>query len=313
MVDFRYHLVSIVAVFLALATGIAIGATALNGTVTHQLNTRIRALIAEKDKLRAEYRDVQAQNDDTDAFVKAITPGLIANQLKGHTVTVVSLPGADKTSRDQAISAVTAAGATVASQVRITDRVLDPANATLIKDAVDEINAELPASLRVKLSGTDDNAHFGELLGSSLTAKGTKPSTAVSVAMRDVLDALHEGSLVDFDASPKVAELAVVVGSQPSSGSPQRDAMTISLARSLDEGGGGTVVIGPKAAAQSGGSLSAIRGDARAAFIVSTVDGADRPSGTLTLVRALVEQLTLRAGQYGSGVGATALAPTTAR
>ena len=31
MIDFRYHIVSIIAVFLALAVGIVVGTTALNG------------------------------------------------------------------------------------------------------------------------------------------------------------------------------------------------------------------------------------------------------------------------------------------
>ncbi|HUC25193.1 MAG TPA: copper transporter, partial [Streptosporangiaceae bacterium] len=31
MIDFRYHLVSIIAVFLALAVGLAVGSTALSG------------------------------------------------------------------------------------------------------------------------------------------------------------------------------------------------------------------------------------------------------------------------------------------
>lgn len=311
MVDFRYHLVSIVAVFLALATGIAIGATALNGTVTNQLNSRIRSLIAEKDKLRSEYRDVQAQNDDTDAFVKAISPDLILKKLTGRTVVIVSLPGADKTTRDQAISSVTAAGATVVAQARITDRSLDPENDALIREVVEEANADLPGAQRATLTGTDEHARLGEMLGAVLTVKG-KPTAAAATALGKSLIALHEGGLVDFDANPKPAELAIVVGSQPSEGSSGRDALTIGLARALDEGGEGTIVIGPKASAQSGGSVAAIRGDARAALVVSTVDGADRPSGVLAVINALVEQAAEDVGQYGTGVGADALVATPA-
>ena len=37
MVDFRYHLVSIIAVFLALAVGIVVGTAALNGPVLDSL------------------------------------------------------------------------------------------------------------------------------------------------------------------------------------------------------------------------------------------------------------------------------------
>jgi hypothetical protein len=39
MIDFRYHLVSLVAVFLALAVGIVLGTTALNGPLTRGLQS----------------------------------------------------------------------------------------------------------------------------------------------------------------------------------------------------------------------------------------------------------------------------------
>ena len=44
MISFRYHLVSIIAVFLALALGIVVGTTALNGPITKDLLERFRKL-----------------------------------------------------------------------------------------------------------------------------------------------------------------------------------------------------------------------------------------------------------------------------
>ena len=38
VIDFRYHVVSIVAVFLALALGLFLGSTTLQSTVTNQLH-----------------------------------------------------------------------------------------------------------------------------------------------------------------------------------------------------------------------------------------------------------------------------------
>ena len=42
IVDFRYHLVSIIAVFLALALGIVVGTTALNGALLDSLKGSMR-------------------------------------------------------------------------------------------------------------------------------------------------------------------------------------------------------------------------------------------------------------------------------
>ena len=44
MIDFRYHLVSIVAVFLALAIGIVLGSTELQGTTIDALRSLNRSL-----------------------------------------------------------------------------------------------------------------------------------------------------------------------------------------------------------------------------------------------------------------------------
>ncbi|BDZ58322.1 hypothetical protein GCM10025872_19790 [Barrientosiimonas endolithica] len=48
MIDFRYHLVSIVAVFLALATGLVIGATSLQDQVAGTLQGQVTQLRGEK-------------------------------------------------------------------------------------------------------------------------------------------------------------------------------------------------------------------------------------------------------------------------
>ena len=47
MIDFRYHLVSIIAVFLALAIGIVVGANALKPALINELHKEVRA--AQKD------------------------------------------------------------------------------------------------------------------------------------------------------------------------------------------------------------------------------------------------------------------------
>ena len=52
MIDFRYHLVSIVAIFLALAIGIVIGTTALNGPVTEALQKGNASLNGDLNNLR---------------------------------------------------------------------------------------------------------------------------------------------------------------------------------------------------------------------------------------------------------------------
>ena len=44
MIDFRYHLVSLIAVFLAVALGIVIGTTALNEPILADIENQVTAL-----------------------------------------------------------------------------------------------------------------------------------------------------------------------------------------------------------------------------------------------------------------------------
>src|SRR6266536_3494272 len=77
MIDFRYHLVSIVAVFLALAIGIVLGTTALNGPITSRLRSLETSLRSEADSLRTQKGQLQQQ------VISGVTAAV---QLAGGTV-----------------------------------------------------------------------------------------------------------------------------------------------------------------------------------------------------------------------------------
>ena len=53
MIDFRYHVVSLISVFLALAVGIALGAGPLKETIGDTMAGQVQ-LATEKDALRTE-------------------------------------------------------------------------------------------------------------------------------------------------------------------------------------------------------------------------------------------------------------------
>jgi hypothetical protein len=61
--------------------------------------------------------------------------------------------------------------------------------------------------------------------------------------------------------------------------------------------------------AQNGGLLKALRGDSEATKALSSVDTANMPSGQQTVVFALVEQASGKAGQYGGIDAKNGVAP----
>src|ERR1700749_4156016 len=90
MIDFRYHLVSIVAVFLALGLGLLVGATALQPTA---LGGLIRLSQQERKQIDSPLA-TSRQIASNDQFAQSVAPQLLDQLLAGERVVVVEAPGA---------------------------------------------------------------------------------------------------------------------------------------------------------------------------------------------------------------------------
>ena len=109
MISFRYHLVSIVAVFLALALGIVVGTTALNGPITKDLRNQLHDAEDERDALNAQVKALQAQREDAGQFATTYGAQLVAGSLSGQDVLVIEMPGATSEMEDGLSEQLTAA------------------------------------------------------------------------------------------------------------------------------------------------------------------------------------------------------------
>ena len=77
MSSFRYHIVSIVSVFLALAVGIALGGGPLKGEVDNTLVSQVQTDRQTKLALQSQITALRSSNTFTDDFAKTVAPGLI--------------------------------------------------------------------------------------------------------------------------------------------------------------------------------------------------------------------------------------------
>ncbi|MCL4514132.1 MAG: copper transporter [Firmicutes bacterium] len=97
IIDMRYHIASLVAVFLALGLGILIGSTMLgDGLLVAQQKLLIDRLETDFEKIRTEERDLQAQvavlEDRVavdDRFARTVLPVLIKDRLYGKQIALV--------------------------------------------------------------------------------------------------------------------------------------------------------------------------------------------------------------------------------
>ena len=71
MIDFRYHVVSIVSIFLALAVGIVLGAGPLQGRLGDTLSKEVSGLRKDKTNLNNQLRDVTANQNDMNRWIEA--------------------------------------------------------------------------------------------------------------------------------------------------------------------------------------------------------------------------------------------------
>jgi hypothetical protein len=315
VIDFRYHLVSIVSIFLALAVGIVLGAGPLKEDIGTRLTQQMTALRAEKTQLRTDLDTARRGTSVRDTFASVVAPSIVKGRLTGRTVALVIGPGVGADLVKNTTASLIAAGAKVGSTVTLTEGWADPAKRT---------SRNTLASQLARLVKTPTGAGVPDQLAATVLARailaGTDQATQTPdrlTSAREALDGLEAGDLIDVTADQAVlSSSAVFLGGQVK-GSTQQDADArladlVQLVGSLDASGAGAVVASDSNASdrtQSADLVAAVRRDSDAVKVASTVDDADLPMGQSTLILALEQQYAGIAGQYGLAADAKAIVP----
>jgi len=328
VIDFRYHLVSIVAVFLALAIGIVLGSTELQGPTYNLLNQTTAKLQNELDQASSQRDAAQQQASLGQNYAQAVEPVVLHNLLAGQRLLIVTEPGAPASVVTAISSAATQdAGATVTGQIALQSKFFDNSDTTLA--ALNQINLAMSQADGIVLTtGTtyqDQAAQViaGEILtagsGSSAGAlPGSSPSTSSGqdINAQTMLGAYANEGFLTISGQPSVpATLVVIVTPQaaPSDGSADPvDQLLVPVAEELAAKSSATVAAGVSADSGPGSPIAVLRASS-AASKVSTVDDADFVAGQSVVIQALAAQLNgANPGSYGFANGASAVAPSPA-
>ncbi|MPY85020.1 MAG: copper transporter [Actinophytocola sp.] len=308
MISMRYHIFSIVAVFLALAVGVVLGSTSLSGTLLSGLSNQRDDLATQVADLQAERSNLQARLADADGFAGAVGPKVVSGLLAERTVMVVSTEGVAQSERDGVKRLIQAAGGSVSGEVTLTDALTDQAKAERMSDVAIRLQ---PAGAKFPTSGTP-GALAGALLGQTLLLDGKTAQPQTSAGERAAAIAgLAEGGFIQASNDIQPAQLAVVLVGDRAQGTGAGDeAVTLAqFATQLDKEGAGTVLAGRPSTAEGSGAIGAVRADSAASQVLSTVDNVDSQAGQVTTVLALREQLEDGVGSYGIAGNADAVAP----
>jgi len=313
VISFRYHIVSIVSVFLALAVGIALGGGPLKGEVDNTLVEQVEADRKVKSDLRAQIASLNAANGFTDDFATQAAPSLVGGALDGRTVTLLVLPGAEQSTVTSLTELVEAAGGAVGGTVRAGEGVVDVGR----KQLVDELGSQL-------LDGVDDvtvpdGAGTYERLGIVLAravATDEDAGERVDDAANSILSGLSTAELMSpADEITRRGSLVLVVGGAGPQNAEEREgqsAVVTALVDAMDQAVDGVVVTAPAGAARAGGIVEAVRSEVVTAEEVSTVDTIDRAGAQVVAIMALAEQASGEGGHYGSVDAADGVMPAAA-
>lgn len=327
MIDFRYHLVSLISVFLALAVGIALGAGPLKETIGDTLTGQVEQLRVEKEELRTQLDEASAELADSQAAFAASAPDLLEGVLAGRRVAIVQVGEVLPEARDQVAERLGTAGGSVSATVQVTELWDDPEQRSFRQSIAGSLVQWLdPVPPEDAGTGTE----LAEALVQSLvTAEPTDPG-AVSANAVTVMDLLVESGLVTLSeggvsapadavvvlAGPTVSadEAEEAVEATPADEEPAAqelaDARLTSaaqIARAAQDRSDGAVVAGGEVT--DGGLVQRLREDEDAQGRISTVESVHTLVGQVSVPLALSARIGGTVGHYGPSEGATAPVP----
>ena len=268
VIDFRYHLVSIVSIFLALAVGIVLGAGPLKEDLGNTLTHEVAQLRQDKTGLRADLTAAQRGIGARDTWAQQVSPQVVAGTLTGKTVAVVVAPGADGGVVKDTVATLAAAGAKVGSTVTLSEAWVDPDKRTFRNN----LAGQLATLVKVPGGASSPDQLPGAVLSRAILAGSDAATDRLTPEASQALDGLRTGGLVDVSPEPDHAVLVRGAGRRPGQGcdggghrEPGRPT-TSSWPGPLDSGGSGAVVVTPTSAGDpttSGQLVAAVRQDAR--------------------------------------------------
>ncbi|MCI1642309.1 MAG: copper transporter [Actinomyces sp.] len=284
MINFRYHLVSLIGVFLALAIGVVLGAGPLQTRLGDAWASQGDAGSADVSAQLAQAQaDAQAQSAALDELGQRALPGT----LDGVSVALVTLPGAATDDADAVSADLRTAGATVAGKVSLTDNWQSQSMSQYRDTLAGPVSTHLASA--APADATSD-AVIGYALVEVLTSTGSEQGL--------LSDILTDPStpIMSLDEDPKgAAQAVVVVGPRASeadgtSGTPAQSGGTTSaatsawvgLARAVASAPSGAVVVGD--ASTPDALVAQIRAQG---VVVTTVDSVGTDLGALGTALAL--------------------------
>ncbi len=315
MINFRFHLVSLIAVFLAMGLGILVGSTVVDQVIVDRLDQEIRSVSHESSQLKSDNSALNDQVSKLNDFLHKSAAYAVQQRLAAVPVAIIAEKGVDTGAVSAVLVSARAAGANVPGVLWLDDK--------WRLDSTKDLRA-LQTALHLPAANvaTTRTAALRDL-----AARLAEPPTTAARRARDVVEPLRSAGFLDFSDGKKsdlsafptatrAPRVLVLTGTESHLGAT--DTM-VDLIQALLRAKLPTVLgeiysdkttpagVTPK----RGAALDPVRGDPALAKKVTTFDDAELAQGALTAVISL-EQIAPpgeTVGHYGYGEGATEALP----
>ena len=315
MINIRYHIVSLTAVFLALAIGVAMGTGFLNKATVDQLRKQIAGAergIEQANTERAAAEGEVKRYQDSDAALFASSGLLIGDRVKGVPILVVANENIDSDSLDRLRILLSISGADLRGTLTVTDRLrLDAGDDDTLAALVGGTSPSRPV-LQSALTTA-----FAKLLGEAAVRPTDSNATAPEL-VQQLIDAKYLGYQPPSEGIDSTSVLAgggyrYVFASGPDPRVPDSEFLLPVLANLAKDGPAPVVAVsaavGDQAEATRTTWVGAIRDDTDLRDEISTVDDLERFTGLLATVLALDDLVADGRGHYGIGTGSQSELP----
>ncbi len=298
MIHFRFHVVSIIAVFLALAIGTVMGSAFVGKAVISNLQIRIDTVSNKADEKNAENEKLQGQIDNVDRYVDQSSSYAVARTLTGVRINLVAERGVDGGTVDAQAALVRAAGGTVPGVV-------------WLEPSWKLDTPEQAAALRAATGLT--NRSRSALRSASEQLLGQRLAATVPVGPVDVLAKLNDAKFVTLagvagSATPAAGDFTGTASRVLEVGGPASD-VPAEVIRGIAKGvvgASGSVAVGEifttsERTPDRSTWIDAIANDDALRNQISTIDDLDLIEGRVGATLALAELAGDTVGNYGLG------------
>jgi len=308
VVTLRHHVISLAAVFVALAIGVVLGSGVLSSTMVTGLRGDNGVLQKQAGTLTDEKGSLSEKLSAASEFDTQMAGRIVRDALAGKSVVVLRTPDAANEDVDAVARLIGQAGGSVTGTIALTNEFVD-ANSAAEMSAV--VNSPiLPAGTQLNATLTDQGSQAGDLIGIALLINRDPTIIPVDDNARDaVLSALRDTGFLTYGQRLGAADTAVIItGGALADTAGNQGATVARLAVAMAPHSSGVVLAGRDGSAIGVSAVAVTRADTAMAEAVTTVDDIGIESGRITTVLALQAMIAgAPPGKYGIGAGAASV------